>query len=50
MVPEVEKKMVSLAEAGLARNHFWCDCSKSSKQPSCDGSQQGVGLAPKKIK
>ena len=34
-------------EAG--RSYFWCVCGLSAKQPFCDGSHQGSGLAPKKF-
>lgn len=26
--------------------HVWCACGKSEKQPYCDGSHKGTGLAP----
>ena len=31
-------------EAG--KKYFWCACGRSSKQPFCDGSHSGTGLAP----
>ncbi|MDP4594292.1 MAG: CDGSH iron-sulfur domain-containing protein [Beijerinckiaceae bacterium] len=31
------------------KNYFWCACGKSSKQPLCDGSHKGTGLAPIKF-
>lgn len=31
-------------EAG--RTYWWCACGKSAKQPFCDGSHKGSGLAP----
>ncbi|NJD31218.1 MAG: CDGSH iron-sulfur domain-containing protein [Gammaproteobacteria bacterium] len=31
-------------EAG--RTYWWCACGRSSKQPFCDGSHKGSGLAP----
>lgn len=33
-------------EAG--KTYFWCACGRSAKQPFCDGSHQGTGLAPTK--
>jgi len=29
--------------------YWWCACGHSRKQPFCDGSHKGTGLAPKKI-
>jgi CDGSH-type Zn-finger protein len=34
------------AEAG--RDYFWCACGRSKRQPFCDGSHKGTGLAPVK--
>lgn len=31
-------------EAG--KTYFWCACGRSSRQPFCDGSHKGTGLAP----
>jgi CDGSH iron-sulfur domain-containing protein 3 len=31
-------------EAG--RSYLWCACGRSAKQPFCDGSHKGTGLAP----
>lgn len=31
-------------EAG--KKYFWCACGRSKKQPFCDGSHAGTGLAP----
>lgn len=28
------------------RTYFWCACGRSRKQPFCDGSHEGTGLAP----
>ena len=28
------------------RKYFWCACGRSAKQPFCDGSHKGTGLAP----
>lgn len=33
-------------EAG--RTYWWCACGRSAKQPFCDGSHKGTGLAPLK--
>lgn len=29
--------------------YMWCACGHSSKQPFCDGTHKGSGLAPVKI-
>jgi CDGSH-type Zn-finger protein len=31
-------------EAG--RTYWWCACGKSARQPFCDGSHKGSGMAP----
>jgi CDGSH-type Zn-finger protein len=30
--------------------YWWCACGRSSKQPFCDGSHKGTGLAPVEVK
>jgi CDGSH-type Zn-finger protein len=29
--------------------YWWCACGRSAKQPFCDGSHKGTGLAPMKL-
>ncbi len=31
-------------EAG--KTYYWCACGRSAKQPFCDGSHKGTGIAP----
>src|ERR1700722_1368869 len=31
------------------RTYFWCSCSRSAKQPFCDGSHQGTQFEPLKF-
>ncbi len=33
-------------EVEAGRKYFWCACGRSQKQPFCDGSHKGTGLAP----
>ena len=28
------------------KKYWWCVCGRSAKQPFCDGSHKGFGLAP----
>ena len=28
------------------KTYYWCTCGRSAKQPFCDGSHKGTGLAP----
>lgn len=48
MQPEIPQK----APYGLtleAGTYWWCACGRSQKQPFCDGSHKGTGIAPQKI-
>lgn len=48
MQPEIPQK----APHGLsleAGTYWWCACGRSQKQPFCDGSHKGTGLAPVKL-
>ncbi len=33
-------------EVEAGREYFWCRCGRSARQPFCDGSHKGTGLAP----
>ncbi len=46
VVAQPKPYLVSL-EGG--RTYFWCACGRSAKQPFCDGSHQGTGIAPRKF-
>lgn len=42
-----DKKPIGLeVEPGT---YWWCSCGRSEKQPFCDGSHKGTGLAPVKV-
>ena len=43
-IPAQKSPYVLAAEAG--REYWWCACGRSKKQPLCDGSHRGTGLAP----
>lgn len=34
-------------ELQQGKQYFWCACGRSKKQPFCDGSHKGTGLAPR---
>lgn len=34
-------------EVEAGKKYFWCSCGQSAKQPFCDGSHKGSGMAPK---
>lgn len=44
--PEIAAKEPFSVEVEAGRKYFWCACGKSAKQPFCDGSHAGTGLAP----
>ena len=37
-------------EVEEGKSYYWCSCGKSSKQPFCDGSQDGSKFGPKTYK
>lgn len=47
-VPAQKAPYEVTVEAG--RIYFWCACGLSKKQPFCDGSHSGTGIAPVKFK
>ncbi len=46
--PEIPQKSPYIIELD-AGDYYWCSCGKSSKQPFCDGSHQGLGFSPVKF-
>ncbi|MEE9299529.1 MAG: CDGSH iron-sulfur domain-containing protein [Alphaproteobacteria bacterium] len=37
-------------EVEAGEEYYWCACGRSQKQPYCDGSHKGTGLAPQVFK
>jgi CDGSH-type Zn-finger protein len=35
-------------EVEAGKDYWWCSCGLSKKQPFCDGSHKGSGMAPMK--
>ncbi|NOY73200.1 MAG: CDGSH iron-sulfur domain-containing protein [Gammaproteobacteria bacterium] len=46
--PEIPQKAPYIAKLD-AGDYYWCSCGKSSKQPFCDGSHQGLDFSPIKF-
>ena len=44
--PVAAQKAPHMVTVEAGKKYFWCACGRSSKQPFCDGSHSGTGLAP----
>ena len=44
--PIIAQKAPYPIEVEAGKTYFWCACGKSAKQPFCDGSHSGSGMAP----
>ena len=44
--PIAAQKAPYKADVQEGKKYFWCACGRSKKQPFCDGSHAGTGLAP----
>lgn len=47
--PVVAQKAPFPVEVEAGKSYFWCACGRSAKQPFCDGSHKGTGIAPTKV-
>jgi CDGSH-type Zn-finger protein len=45
----VNPKKGPIVQEALPGTYFWCACGGSQKQPFCDGSHRGSGMAPLKV-
>lgn len=44
--PTIAQKSPFPVDVEEGKKYFWCACGKSNKQPFCDGSHSGTGMAP----
>ena len=44
--PIVAQKAPYGIDVEAGKTYYWCSCGRSAKQPFCDGSHKGTGLAP----
>lgn len=44
--PVIAQKAPYAADLKAGVQVWWCACGRSAKQPFCDGSHKGTGLAP----
>lgn len=45
--PTIAQKAPYGVEVEAGKTYYWCACGLSQKQPFCDKSHKGTGLAPK---
>lgn len=48
--PECPQKAPYKMTLEAGKSYAWCACGKSGKQPLCDGSHSGSGMAPVVLK
>jgi CDGSH-type Zn-finger protein len=46
--PQVARRAPIGVEIESGKDYWWCACGMSKKQPFCDGSHKGSGMAPMK--
>jgi CDGSH-type Zn-finger protein len=46
--PQVAGRAPIGVEIESGKDYWWCACGMSKKQPFCDGSHKGSGMAPMK--
>lgn len=44
----IAQKAPFKVDLAAGQTYWWCACGRSAKQPFCDGSHKGTGLAPVK--
>lgn len=47
--PIIAAKSPTRMDLEEGKSYFWCRCGRSKKQPFCDGSHSGTGMAPMKF-
>lgn len=44
--PIAAQKAPYSVDVQAGKTYYWCACGRSAKQPFCDGTHKGTGLAP----
>lgn len=44
--PKMAQKAPFKVELEAGKTYWWCACGHSARQPFCDGSHKGTGMAP----